>query len=201
MDLVIASFNRSKSRHLRDCIKSIRQDIDIRSFTEFSQWPTFEDKEGQPYSLEEIAVQKARFALGHINKPCLVDETLLIVPALGTSAEALSQKKRSACSQKMLPDTKTLMNALKNKENMQRDAYLETVLALAIPGVDEIYTAICRQEGYLSEQERGTAAFDFSTIFLKHEYNKTLAELSDATLVRISHRKKGLERLLSFLKF
>ena len=133
--------------------------------------------------------------------PCLADETLLIVPALGMEKPALEQKRSHAHSGKMLPNTKALLQALQGKEGLQRAAYLETTLTLALPSQEpELHHTTTRQEGYISEEERGAAHFDFGSVFMKHDYNKTLSELSETTQIRISHRSKGLERLLALFE-
>lgn len=198
--LVIVSSNRAKYLHIRDCIKSIRPNIDLRCSLEFT-YPPMPEAEEPSTSLEEIAKKKALHVMLHLSLPCLADETLLVIPSLGMNEEAFSHKKSHATSGKMLPDTKKLLHTLEGREGLNRSAYLETALALALPKAEpELLCAISRQEGCIAEQEKGSAQFDFGSVFMKHEYNKTLSELPATTQIRISHRTKALEKLLAHLE-
>lgn len=197
MELVIVSSNRAKYLHIRDCIKNIRPQIDIRCSLEFSYAPMPCDDEAN-FSLEEIATKKALYVMQQLQMPCLADETLLIVPSLGMNEASLSNKRSHENSGKLLPDTKTLLKALEGKEGFNRSAYLETALSLALPAQEPaLYHSIARQEGYISKQEKGASQFDFGSVFIKHDYNKTMSELAGSTQIRISHRRKVLEKILS----
>jgi len=52
-----------------------------------------------------------------------------------------------------------------------------------------------RMEGTIAYEEEGPANSDFASVFLKHEYSKTLAQLPQSVLARISHRRKACEKL------
>lgn len=219
MEIVIASANRAKIRHIRECIKSISSTVQTRSFVECihaspSKKEVLETKDAQPNrpvdfplssmvekdspfaAAHSLAIEKALHGLHMTGLPCLADETLLIVPALGSIETAFHQKDLWKQSKQLLPDTKSLLQSLQGKKELDRFCYLETVLVLALPGTSPtIQTVHVRQEGSLAEEERGSASFDFGSLFIKHEYNKTLSELPEATLTRISHRRKGLEKL------
>jgi len=184
-----------KIRHLKECIKNISPTVSVRSFLEFSELTLLQDNEF--HDLTEYAMQKVLYGVQKTGLPCLSDETLLVIPSLDTQKTAFSKKRQWTLSEQLLPDTQTLLKTLQGKEGLERSCYLETALALALPGNPPVmYHALVRQEGSLAEQERGAGNFDFDSIFLKHDYNKTFSELPEATRIRISHRRKGLEKLL-----
>ena len=81
----------------------------------------------------------------------------------------------------------------------ERDAYLECAIAIASPHeLKRVVTA--RTEGRLAEVERGKIMFEFDTIFIKHDYSKTIGELAPSIRARISHRRKAVERLLPLIE-
>ena len=194
---VIVSSNRSKIRHLKECIKSLFPTIVVRSFLEFSEVAILQDNDF--HDLSEYAMKKALYGVQKTNLPSLADETLLVVPAIETHKEAFLKKQKSALAHTLLPDAKSLLKSMKEKDGLERTCYLESALALALPGnPPEVHHTIVRQEGSLAEEERGGGTFDFDSLFLKHDYKKTLSEMPESMLVRISHRRKGLEKLIPF---
>lgn len=199
MELVIVSANRRKTWHLKECIKSLAPSLSIRSFLEFSPLHLLQD--GDVLDLSEHAMQKALFGFKKTGLPCLADESLLVIPALWSHKEAFQEKRKRFLSNQLLPDTKSVVKALEGKEGLERVCYIESALALVLPGHSPVvHHALVRQEGPLADVEKGAGDFDFDSLFLKHDYNKTLSELSDSTRIRISHRRKGLQKLIPFVE-
>jgi len=195
MDLVIASSNSSKVRELRSILEELFPNLRIRSLIEFPDFcPLSKTKE----SFEENAIEKALHAAQQLNRPCITDESGLVIPYLGNEKISLERKKNIAEGKK-LPDTKTLLNDLQGVDEGNREAFLECVLAFAMPG-SLIRTSSARIEGYIAQEEMGPATFDFSSIFIKHEYSKTLAKLPESVQLRISHRRKACEKLQSAIR-
>ena len=95
--------------------------------------------------------------------------------------------------------TKKLLQEMMPFKDSERAAYLECAIAIASPHeLKKVVTA--RTEGQLSETERGKIMFEFDTIFIKHDYSKTIGELAPSIRARISHRRKAVERLLPLLE-
>ena len=195
MDLIIATTNPSKVRELRSVLEELLPQIVIRSLVDF---PHFHPEAGGTLSFEENAIAKALFASATLQAPCIADESGLVIPFLGDYQESLRRKQLQPPG-KRLPNTKQILTDLVNVEEIHRTAFLECVVAFATPeGL--VKAASSRMEGMIATSEHGPASFDFSSIFIKHEYSKTLAELPDSVYARISHRRKACEKLWPFLR-
>jgi XTP/dITP diphosphohydrolase len=195
MDLIIASTNPSKVRELRSVLEELLPEVTIRSLVDF---PNFQAAPTANRSFEENAKEKALFAAKALNCPCIADESGLVIPYLGDYQESLRRKQLQPVD-KRLPNTKHLLTELKNVEDVNRTAFLECIIAFATPE-EVLKTASARMEGMIAGSEHGPASFDFSSIFIKHEYSKTLAELTESAFARISHRRKACEKLWSLLR-
>ena len=199
MELIIVSSNRAKIRHIRECIKCISPTMHVRSFLEFAEMAFLQDNEF--CELKEQAIQKALYGVQKTGLPCIADETILVISSLDTQKSAFKKKQHWALSNNLLPDIRSIIQSLQGKEGLERSCYLETALALVLPGnPPTVHHILVRQEGSLAEKELGACNFDFDSLFLKHDYNKTLSELPESTRIRISHRRKGLEKLLPFFE-
>jgi len=191
MELVIASSNLSKVRELRSILEELLPDLRIRSLVDF---PDFCPLEEVKESFKQNAVAKAVWASEQLNKPVITDESGLVIPYLGNEAISLERKKIHD-KDKKLPDTKKVLEELRGVDEGDRVGFLECVLAFAVPQEGLLCSSSARVEGYIAEEEKGPASFDFSSIFIKYDYSKTLANLSDSVLARISHRRKACEKL------
>ena len=188
MDLIIATTNPSKVRELRLVLEELLPAVTIRSLVDF---PSFSPEGISNISFEENAKEKALLAAKTLHAPCIADESGLVIPFLGDCQESLRRKQLQPAG-KRLPNTKQILADLNNVEEMNRTAFLECVIAFATPeGL--VKTASARMEGMIATRESGPASFDFVSIFIKHEYSKTLAELPESAYVRISHRRRACE--------
>lgn len=193
MDLVIASSNSTKVRELRKVLQEILPHVTIRSLVDFPEF-TLPPTHGSTF--EENALQKATAAATALQKPCLADDSGLVIPYLGGREDSLRRKALQSPLHK-LPDTKVLLRELQAVDEVNRVAFLECALAFATPEKSKMVSS--RIEGSIALVERGPASFDFSSIFIKHDYRKTLAELP-TVFEKISHRRKACERLALYLK-
>ena len=189
MEIVIASTNMHKIREFRAMLKALRN-FDVLSLHDFPQYVPLEEV-GDTF--EEIASKKAIHAATTLKKLVLADDSGLVVPALSGAPgvysaryagnEATDKENRL----KLLADTQHLLEA-------DRFAYLECCLALASPdGLKRCVKGIC--EGIILTKERGNNGFGYDSIFLKHDYSKTFAELEEDTKNRISHRRKAFDKM------
>lgn len=189
MQLVIASTNMHKIREFRAMLKALRK-FDILSLHDF---PHYVPAEEVGDSFEEIASKKALHAAAALGKIVLADDSGLVVPALGGAPGIYSARYAGVDA----TDKENRLKLLAEMEDLQetdRYAYLECCLALATPdSLKKCAKGTC--EGIILTQERGSNGFGYDSIFLKHDYSKTFAELEEDTKNRISHRRKAFDKM------
>ena len=149
-------------------------------------------------TFEENAILKATAAAQALDTYVLADDSGLVVPILkGAPGVRSARYAGDAATDK--DNRKKLLEALKGYQGRDRDAYFECCIALASPkGLEKSVSARC--EGLILDQERGGQGFGYDSLFLKHEYNKTFAELKEELKNRISHRRKALDKILVTLE-
>lgn len=197
MELVIASSNTHKVLELREILKELAPNLQILSLFDFPQYKL--PANDPALSFAQNAKSKAEHAANALQKPCIAEQWALVIPSLAEQAAALFYAEPGASyAQILVSQTKKIIAFLANKKEFERTAFLESCVACATPQ-GKIREAIGRTEGEIAEAERGKGASDFDTIFIKHDYMKTLAELSPSVRSRISHRRKAVEKLIGFL--
>ncbi|NDD59325.1 MAG: hypothetical protein EBZ47_08815 [Chlamydiae bacterium] len=50
-------------------------------------------------------------------------------------------------------------------------------------------------EGTLTVEPRGSYGFSYDSLFIKHDYRKTFAEIEDETRIKISYRIKAFDKI------
>jgi XTP/dITP diphosphohydrolase len=195
MEVVIASLNTHKVYELRECLKELMPTLQVLSLFDF---PKFLPIECKFSSFEENAKAKALHAAQMLQKPCICDDSGIVIPAFGKVGASLTRRYDHTASSP-IAETRKLLQEMSSFKDLERQAYLECSLALAVPS-GLLQSTTQRVEGIITEEERGTITFEFDTIFMKHDYSKTLGELPQSVKARISHRKKALEKIVPFLE-
>lgn len=194
MKLVIASRNVHKIREIRSMLKG-NVKWDIFSLIDF---PGYTPPEETGTTFEENAILKATVAAKELNAWVIADDSGLVIPALGNSPGI--QSSRYAGENATDKDNrKKLLQEMENLKDEDRDGYYECCIALASPeGLEK--TVCSRCEGIILETERGGQGFGYDSLFKKHDYNKTFAELEEEVKNRISHRRKAVDKILITLE-
>lgn len=194
MELVIASHNLHKYREFRSMLKSIEH-LDIYSLRDF---PDYQLPEETGATFEENAILKATHAAAALNLLVLADDSGLVVPALA-GAPGIYSARYAGPDATDADNRRKLLKEMVSLTEEARGAYFECAIALAGPdGLKKCVQARC--EGIITHEPRGGHGFGYDPIFLKHDYSKTFAELSEETKNRISHRSKALHLLLPFFE-
>jgi XTP/dITP diphosphohydrolase len=194
MDIVIASTNLHKIREFREMCKLVKS-IDFLSLRNFPDYVPPEETEN---TLEGNAILKAVDAAKRLNKWALADDSGLFVPILN-GAPGVYSKRYASEDATDAENRQKLLAELAQIEEDKRAAYYECCIALASPdGLQKCVVGRC--EGYILTEERGRNGFGYDSLFIKNEYNKTFAELEEATKNQISHRMKAFQKLLPFLE-
>ncbi len=192
--LIIASKNVHKIREFRSMLKKFPT-LDLLTLNDF---PTYSPPGETGASFEENAILKATHAAKELQHWAIADDSGLVVPALKGAPGIFSQRYAGANASDK-ENRKKLLADMQHIEEPHRQAYFECWIALATPeGLKKTTKGV--SEGVITEKERGSLGFGYDSIFIKHEYGKTFAELEEETKNRISHRRKALDKISPFLE-
>lgn len=194
MEIVLATHNVHKIREFREMLASLKQ-FDVLSLLHF---PDYVAPEETGKTFEENAILKAVHAAKTLNKLVISDDSGLVVPILDNAPGVYSRRYAGEKATDM-DNRKKLLLALQGKKELERAAYFECCLALAGPnGLKKTVRGTC--EGIIVEEEKGRNGFGYDSLFVKHDYRETFAELEESTKNRISHRRKALDKMVVFLE-
>lgn len=194
MEIVLATHNVHKIREFREILKKL-PNCDILSLYDF---PNYVAPEETGSTFEENAGIKALHAAQTLKKTVIADDSGLVVPALN-GEPGIYSRRYAGKDATDADNRKKLVKALEGKSELQRSAYYICCLALATPeGIKKTVSGLC--EGYIIDNERGRNGFGYDPLFVKHDYDKTFAELDESTKNRISHRHKAVEKMLLVLE-
>ena len=193
-ELVIASTNIHKIREFKSLLKPLQR-FDILSLADF---PDYVPPEEAGATFEENAIFKAVTAAKALNRWVIADDSGLVVPAL-KGAPGIFSARYAGEAASDFDNRKKILEEMRHLMDEDRHAFYECVIALASPsGLKKCTHAIC--EGTLLSKERGGSGFGYDPLFIKHGYNKTFAELTEATKNQISHRAKALNKMVLSLE-
>lgn len=149
----------------------------------------------EPYStLQENALEKARVIHQLTNKNCFSEDTGLEVEAL--NGEPGVKSARYAGEKRSFEDNiDKLLSNLKNHKN--RNAQFRTVISVIIDGKEKSFDGVCK--GVIIANRRGSAGFGYDSIFVPEGSSKTFAEMTLEEKNYYSHRKKAIDKLVTFL--
>jgi XTP/dITP diphosphohydrolase len=194
MELVIASTNVHKIRELRSMLKACKK-FDLLSLIDFSHYVQPEETGA---TLKENAILKAEHAAKTLNRHVIADDSGLVIPALNGAPGVYSRRYAGEKSTDK-DNRRKLLSELIGVQDTARQGYYECWIALASPqGLEKCVKGVT--EGMITDEEKGSLGFGYDSIFIKHEYGRTFAELDEEIKNRISHRRKALDKLMPFLE-
>jgi len=194
MEIVLASSNLHKIREFREMLRNLKH-LDVLTLHSFSDYVPPEETAD---TFEGNAILKAEHAAKTLGKWVLADDSGLVVPALNGKPGVRSRRYAGEDATDA-ENNKKLLGEMEGLTELERAAYYECSLALASPeGLKKSVRGVC--EGQIQTEARGSSGFGYDSVFAKHDYDKTLAELDEATKNRISHRYKAIEKLLPTLE-
>jgi XTP/dITP diphosphohydrolase len=191
MDLVIATKHWHKIREIKQILKPLTF-LDLYSLHDF---PDCAIEECLVDSLEETALNIASHCACQTQKWVLADCSKLVIPAL---QQVLSED--SFDTERILPAVrKKILADMAFPAAKNRSSYLECYMVLAGPlGVKKQARAVC--EGMLADKELGNGGHSYDSLFIKNNYDKTLAQLGDDVKNKVSHRRKALDNIVLALE-
>lgn len=146
-------------------------------------------------TLQENALQKARYIKEHYGYDCFADDTGLEIEALNSepgvySARYAGPAKDSAANMRKVLEK---MNGIGN-----RKARFRTVIALILNNREHLFEG--QVNGEILTEKHGEAGFGYDPIFRPDGYPGSFAEMPMDEKNKISHRGRATRKLCEFLK-
>lgn len=186
MKLLLATNNKGKLRELQ----AILADLPLELVTPADinlDLDVFED--GATYA--ENASKKA-LAFAHASRlVCIADDSGLEVDALDGAPGLYSARYSSKPGASDADRRAYLLQNLNGKPRPWKARFRATVAIAGPEGSVQIAEGIC--PGEIIPEERGTGGFGYDPIFFMPELGQTMAELSDETKNRLSHRARAVQ--------
>ena len=188
MKIVFATNNQHKLSEVRQILGD---SIEVLSLSDIG---CHEDIPETGTTLEENALQKARYIYDHYHMDCFADDTGLEVEALGGAPGVYSARYAGPGHDSEANMTKLLHEL---GENNNRSARFRTVIALIQKDAVHEFEGIVN--GQIIGERRGGEGFGYDPIFQPDGYNKTFAELGMEEKNHISHRARATQKLCEYL--
>lgn len=147
------------------------------------------------FTLEENAREKSVTIYNLTAKNCFSEDTGLEVTILNGEPGVKSARYAG--------DTASFENNIeKLLENMHlatnREARFRTVISLILNGQEFQFEGICN--GKVILEKRGKEGFGYDPVFIPNGSEMTFAEMGKIAKNEFSHRKKAMDKLISFLQ-
>lgn len=188
--LVIATNNAHKLREISAIIADEIELLTLADINCFDEIPETAD------TLEENALQKARYIYEKYGVDCFADDTGLEVTVLGGAPGVHTARYAYADRHDPKANTEKLLRELEGVSD--RSAQFRTVIALIQGGKEHLFEGIVR--GTIPTEERGTEGFGYDPVFAPEELGKTFAEVGPDVKNEVSHRARAVKKLADFLK-
>ncbi len=152
-------------------------------------------------TLEENAMQKARYINKILKRDCFADDTGLEIEALNNEPGVFSARY-SRTGAPVFTDIPVnegnILKVLKKLGNEpNRKARFRTVIALIYKNREYIFEGIVG--GEILKEKYGTHGFGYDPIFRPSGYTVSFAEMHPAEKNRISHRADALQKMINFM--
>ncbi|GMT46777.1 MAG: non-canonical purine NTP pyrophosphatase [bacterium] len=192
MKILLATKNPGKIREMNRIFSNIG--------VEFIGLDTLEDvpevmEDGRTY--HENAMKKAMTFYNLASMPTLAEDSGLEVDALN-SAPGIFSARFAGENATDKENYEKLLSLLKGIPGDKRTARFVSVLCLVVDATPCFFEGEVR--GRILEHPEGESGFGYDPIFVPKDYDKSFAELGDATKNQISHRARAMNKLKDFLK-
>jgi XTP/dITP diphosphohydrolase len=146
-------------------------------------------------TLEANAIEKATAIYNLTGKNCFSEDTGLEVmelngePGVNSARYAGDSRSFEANIDKLLQNLTEIQN---------RQARFRTIISLILDKKQMLFEGIC--EGDIITEKRGQNGFGYDPVFIPRGSKLTFAEMNTIEKNAFSHRKKALEKLISYLQ-
>ncbi|MBR1687577.1 MAG: non-canonical purine NTP diphosphatase [Prevotella sp.] len=194
MKIVFATNNEHKLSEIRSILGEQFEVVSLREIGCTEEIP----ETGQ--TLEENALQKARYVSSRYGIGCFADDTGLEVEALNGAPGVFSARYAGGAGHDSEANMTKLLSELGDSSN--RRARFRTVIAL-VDGAGQEHSPLLFEgivEGEIIRERRGGEGFGYDPIFQPDGYDQTFAQLGNDVKNRISHRARATKKLADYLK-
>lgn len=193
-EIIIATKNKGKANEFIDFFSS----YGFRALSLLDLSRNIPDIEETGTTFEENATLKAEQISSLLHVPVLADDSGLEIDALNGAPGIYSARYAGEAKNDQENIDKVLVN-LTDVPQENRIARFVCVLAVATPGEQTIlHRGTC--EGSIRTAPKGENGFGYDPIFIPRKSEKTMAELTPEEKSEISHRKKAIMQLDSWIK-
>ena len=165
MEIVFVTGNEMK---LKSCIE-VFKDSNINIINEDIKCP-----EMQFDTIEEVAIQKAKYAYSIIKKPLIINDCGLIIPALNDFPGPYTKYVENTIKED------GILNLMKDKKD--RYTYYLDVLVYIDKEI-KIFKSVT--PGSISLEKEGTNGYGYDKIFIPKDMEKPLACYSDDEILKV----------------
>ena len=188
MKLVFATNNLNKLSEIRSLVPAGIEILSLKDINCNEELP-----ETNP-TLQENALQKAKYVFENYGFNCFADDTGLEIEALGGEPGVYSARYAGEdCRAE--DNMQKVLKRLSGEEN--RKAKFRTIIALIIDGKETLFEGECK--GSMTKTKSGIEGFGYDPIFTPDSYEITFAEMNKVEKGAISHRGKAVAKLVGFL--
>lgn len=146
-------------------------------------------------TLEANSKHKAEFLYNRLQQDCFAEDTGLEVEALN-GEPGVKSARYAGDGRDFEANIDKLISNLQGNSN--RRARFRTVFSLIQNGQLHQFEGICN--GTILEKRTGTGGFGYDPVFLPDGSDKAFGEMTTEEKNSYSHRKKGLDLMIQFLK-
>ena len=188
MELVFATNNNHKIQEISALVGSLFQIKSLADIHYFDEIP----ETGQ--TLEENALQKARYIYTKYGYNTFADDTGLEIAALG-GAPGVHTARFAGLHCNSADNIAKTLKVLDGIE--QRDAVFKTVIACILHGQEHLFQG--EVHGCIAHTSMGNGGFGYDPIFIPQGFAVSFAQMPINQKNKISHRANAMEHFLHFL--
>ena len=188
MELIFATNNKNKANEVQSIVP---RNIKIVTLQEAG----LDIDIPEPYAtLEENAAEKGKTIFAYTGKNCFGEDTGLEVKALkgepGVYSARYAGDNRSS--------EKNIEKLLQNLKGIDdRRAQFRTIIFLVFENQEYYFEGIC--EGQIAQEPAGNSGFGYDSVFRPEQSAKTFGQMTLAEKNHYSHRRKAMDKLVTFL--
>ena len=188
MDIIFATNNQHKIDEIQAILPATFRIITLKAAGIDIEIPEPHD------TLEANAQEKARTIHTITGQNCFSEDTGLEVHALN-GEPGVKSARYAGTNRSALDNMNKLLNELNG--NVDRIAQFRTVICLIIDKKEFLFEGICK--GNITTNQEGRAGFGYDPIFIPLGAEKTFAQMSLEEKGQYSHRRKAVDKLVTFL--